>query len=227
MVFVGLGIHDTNSAISEKVGAAAAMRWKADPLAWTHGPVFRPFLDHWCDAAAEATRRARSSAGASGADDASCGRDGERGGSSAAALPFPPLVWLTANEQCAKRKAAKWRYQAAVMAAANRASLDAAARYGVPILDWNRMLQSPAATGAAAAAAPGATSTDASDVCRLTLDGVHVPHWLDHTRASILLTYLCDEDGRWRMPCVRPERIARQCLSDEKARAEVRGASLR
>ena len=41
LLLVGLGIHDTNGAISEFVGSQASLRWKSDPLLWTHGPVFQ------------------------------------------------------------------------------------------------------------------------------------------------------------------------------------------
>ena len=226
IIFVGLGIHDTNSAISELVGAKAALRWREEPSSWTHGPVFQPFLDHWC----EAMREAASAAGhaAVGGSDAvaesptpsACNAGHNRGEHLAggqhlaggehlaggqpatrqtAVLPYAPLVWMTANEQCAEKKPSKWRYQAKTMAAANRASVEAGLRFGVPVLDWS-------------ATTPHNHSAESrSDACRLSGDGVHVLHWVDHIRASILLTYLCDGEGRWRQPCVDPHKVTRHC----------------
>lgn len=110
--FVQLAIHDTNPKISEM--GSGSMRWKRDPLeSWTHGAVFQPFLDHWCAVEGEGPR----------------GR-----------VPPPsPLVWVSANEQCKAKKPRKWRYQAELITAANRASAEAARQTGVPMLDWSRL----------------------------------------------------------------------------------------
>ena len=116
--------------------------------------------------------------------------------------PWPPLVWMTNNEQCLNKKPSKWRYQVKTMHAANRVSIDYAARLGVPLLDWTQ-LANHSSKGA----------LNGSEVCRATMDGVHVHHWVDRLRASLLLGYLCDESGTFRPPCVRtPDKEwARRC----------------
>ena len=153
--FVQLGIHDTNSRISEL--GSASTRWKAEPEErWVHGPVFQPYLDHWCE---------RSAAG---------GRVG--GGQHAS----PPLVWMTANEQCKEKKPRKWRYQAEIVRSINRASVAAAAAAGTPLLDYSRLWRNE------------------TERCKATTDGVHSRQWVEHLKAAILLSYLCTEQGHFR-----------------------------
>lgn len=210
LIFVGLGVHDTNTQISERVGAAAAMRWRSSPLSWTHGPVFRPYLDHWCSAAAAAAaspaaarREGRGRGGGLGmpsedavATAASCEDD-----VSTPANSPPLLVWMTTNAQCIPLKPSKWRYQAKIMSAANAASLDAARQYGVPMLDWNGLMRGQGrGESAAAAAVDGMSSSSSSSqdafadggmynasstLCTHMLDGVHVKHWVDHVRGAL------------------------------------------
>ena len=193
VILVGLGIHDTNKQISETVRDSGE-RWKHDPLAWTHGPVFDPFLQHWCDTARQMERRDVRTPGGR------CTGAGESGNAPGQPpLPWPPLMWVTPYRQCKEKKPRKWRYQAAVMAAASAATLAASAREGVPVLDLSQIM------GEAAA-----------DVCQAMPDGVHVHKWADHVIASLLLTYLCSRHGSFEQPCVRTDRIARRCAERQQ-----------
>jgi len=171
--FVQLSIHDTNAKISEL--GSAALQWKSSPDEnWTHGKVFQPYLNHWC--AVELERR--------------------RG------HPTPvPLVWMTANEQCKAKKPRKWRYQAELIHAANRATVEAAERAGVPLLDWSALW------------------VNESQKCAATTDGVHMRQWVDHHRAAILLSYLCDAAGRFTPP---PRRLTKFDASAARCHREVR-----
>jgi len=197
VMFVSLGVHDTNTAISERVGAQQAMRWRSDPLSWTHGPVFRPFLDHWCEAAKavnhtytpqrtlpSAAGAARADVGGGGSGAAGPSRDPSASTSSDAQPSrhahrlhepaAPALVWMTTNEQCVPLKPAKWRYQGKIMAAANAASVAAAAHYSVPLVDFNGMM---------GGVRDGGMLNSSSVLCKHSLDGVHVLHWVDGVRA--------------------------------------------
>ena len=164
--FVQLSIHDTNPKVSEL--GTDSLRWRTEPLeSWTHGPVFQPYLDHWCAVQHDVERRHRSLSG----------------------RPIPaPLVWVTANEQCRAKKPRKWRYQAELIRAANRASAEAAQQTGVPLLDWSHF------------------HTNESETCKGTTDGVHHRQWLEHVRAAIVISYLCDAQGEFTPP---PRRLMR------------------
>lgn len=83
------------------------------------------------------------------------------------------------NEQCARKKfPPKFRYQAPLVAAANRAARAAASQIGFPLLDWSQMTQGDD---------PGLT-------CPTTGDGVHVKQWVDALRAQLYLSYLCEHE---------------------------------
>jgi len=200
--FVQLGIHDTNSKISEL--GSAALRWRDEPLErWTHGPVFQPFLDHWCDLHQRASNlhhpaatstRARHAPGTSASDPALLKSTKwttkwtplSPPPEAAASLMTAPLIWMTANEQCKAKKPRKWRYQVELIRAANLASASAGSDVGVPVLDWWPLY------------------ANETHRCQLTTDGVHSRQWVDHLKASILLSYLCDADGRFRAPPAHP-----------------------
>ena len=158
-----------------------------------HGSVFQPFIDHWCEATQKAIKEPMMTT--EHAHDF-CHNN---------PLPYPPLVWMTANEQCEAAKPAKFRYQVPLIHAVSRAALSAGERYGLPVLEWNTMMTQSRRS---------INHNVTSDVCRLTLDGVHVPHTVDHLRAAILLHYTCGSDGRWRTPCVNPAKTAAQCARD-------------
>ena len=50
---------------------------------------------------------------------------------------------------------------------------------------------------------------------------MHVQPWVDRLRTTILLSYLCDADGTYRHPCVRPDaEWAGLCSRRQHARAE-------
>ena len=94
---------------------------------------------------------------------------------------WPSLVWMTANEQCVEKKPRKWRYQATLMHSANVGVAEASAAAGTPLLDL------------ASIARPHEMA------CNLSLDGVHQHQHTEHVRAALLLSYLCDDDGQWRL----------------------------
>lgn len=148
----------------------------------------QPYLDYWCE-------RASTSAVAA---------TRPRSGSlvHAATEVVAPLMWVVPNEQCKEKKPRKWQYQAAVMHAAANATRMASESAGVPILDWSRMVSGQAPMHGLA-----------SDTCRQTLDGVHVHHWVDHLRASILLSYLCGVDGQFHPPRINLQHIHEQCAA--------------
>ena len=202
--FVQLGIHDTNSKISEL--GSAALRWRDEPLErWTHGPVFQPFLDHWCDLHDQRARSNLQHHPASGSSTRASHASGTPASDpalrstkwatkwapwspppAAAASLMPPLIWMTANEQCKAKKPRKWRYQVELIRAANLASASAGSDVGVPVLDWWPLY------------------ANETHRCQLTTDGVHSRQWVDHLKASILLSYLCDAHGRFAAPSAYP-----------------------
>ena len=180
--FVQLGIHDTNPRISEL--GNASLGWRLDPLnSFTHGPVFQPFLDHWCEIEQHQQRQLGPASTAlppyEQRTKVTKHRTGSRRDASIRrmlpATPPSPLVWMTANEQCRAKKPRKWRYQAALVHAANRAAAAAAAAVGVPVVDWWGLY------------------TNETERCRTTTDGVcYSPPCLT-LRAHIVHT-----------PCARP-----------------------
>lgn len=96
-------------------------------------------------------------------------------------VPFnwPAVAWMTSNSQCAQKKR-RYREQSAQVWAANQATQRAAAALDVPLLDWTP------------------TFFNHTEECAATGDGVHVLHWVDHVRAQLLLSYICDESNLYR-----------------------------
>lgn len=167
--FLGLGLHDTNIHRYEAYRTVGIDRWPPMPACWTHGRVLQPFLDHWCAALGRASRSPPPHATPHDAHHTS--------------EPPALAVWITMNEQCEARKT-RYKWQAMVATAANRASRAAASSIGLPLIDLAQLTPSKRE----------ACTTTA------TTDGVHVAQWVDLLRAQLLLSYLCDAHGHFRGP---------------------------
>ena len=205
VVFLGFGLHDTYL----DPGKYAA-KWPNQPMCWTHGRVFQPFLDLWCSKAA-ATAAAKRSTHAASASAAGVGRDRLHTNMtpvSTRSTEHPLVAWVSMNEQCAEKKPnQRHRYQVFQSNAANEASRQAAATIGVPLLDLARSIRNRRHPGSDRA-------------CLTTGDGVHLLQWAGLLQARLLLSYLCVPDGngvvRFRPPA--PHAVARFQASASEAR---------
>jgi hypothetical protein len=118
MVLLGFGLHDSAGARDN------ASRWEL-PACWTHGDVFQPFLDHWCDVQHQLMGSVHHADASERSSHAGAHRDhpvrahaharaslSSHPPATSLALPRPPaLVWMTMNEQCAAKKTTTFRYQ--------------------------------------------------------------------------------------------------------------------
>ena len=88
-----------------------------------------------------------------------------------------PLVWMTYNEMCSNRMPAKYHRQILPCQNANKAFAQAASESHFPLLDWQ-----------------GLSTTNRSLVCdHLSDDGVHYRSWVEHVRARLLASFLCEK----------------------------------
>ena len=88
-----------------------------------------------------------------------------------------PLVWMTYNEMCSNRMLAKHHRQILPCQNANKAFAQAASESHFPLLDWQ-----------------GLSTTNRSLVCdHLSDDGVHYRSWVEHVRARLLASFLCEK----------------------------------
>ena len=101
---------------------------------------------------------------------------------SGAPRPTTParLVWMTHNEQCARLKAPKYQSQVKPLANANLAAAAVARQLRFPILDWAFLT-----SGHGRKAQEGLVCDD------LATDGVHYKEWVEHVRAQLLASFLC------------------------------------